>query len=235
MYLDMVILKDLIKGSRHQYMEITMNMLNEFIGTVELPDGIPIGDLEFVQRYLSAYKNIPQLNPIEVPSMMRRPIFLKRSYDLKHGYELPETGDYFIKDVTGLKLMTHIGNIADIKNDIIPDHLYILSDIIDIEAEYRCFFIDGRLHSINYYNGNPCKLPDVQTITSANACYSIQNDYPKSYCMDVAVTPKGTCILECHILFSCGLYTTLLGYNFLYGYQDAMRYTLEHNTRITAD
>lgn len=233
MYLDIIILRDLIKSSQHQYELVTTKMLELLVEHVRFePDSIPIGDLEFVQTYLELYQGIKRLNPIEVPEMLRRPIFLKRNYEFRYGYELPKSGSYFIKDVIELKSFVYTGDIKDIQDRINREHLYLISDIIDIKSEYRVFIIDGKIHSINYYNGDPCILPDVELIKNANSFYSIQPDYPNSYSMDVAVTPKGTCILECHILFSCGLYTTLLGYNFLYGYQHAMQYTKKYNTEI---
>jgi hypothetical protein len=235
MYLDITILRDLIRTSHHEYTDMSMNLLKNLNHKVGLSGFVPIGDLEFVQYYLKEYCGIDKLNPIDVPDMLRRKIFLKRNYDFKYGYDLPTTGSYFIKDVSELKKFTHIGNIEDIQDEIIKDHLYQISDIIDIKSEYRVFIIDGKIHSINYYNGDPCVLPDVTLIQNANAFYALQPDYPKSYSMDVAVTSKGTCILECHVLFSCGLYTTLLGYNFLQGYQHAMEYTMRYNTEINPE
>ena len=51
--------------------------------------------------------------------------------------------------------------------------------------------------------------------------------------MDVMVTDKGTCITEIHILLSCGIYQTVLGRNFLFGYDDAMKYLEKYNTEPT--
>ena len=112
------------------------------------------------------------------------------------------------------------------------DHLYQVSELIPIQSEYRIFVLSNEIYSVGNYDGDVKLFPDMKLIQKAVNMWSIQKDCPKSYSMDVAVTPFGTALLECHILFSTGIYNTVLGTNFLYGYQDAKNYLLDFNTPI---
>jgi hypothetical protein len=105
---------------------------------------------------------------------------------------------------------------------------------MDIIAEYRVYFLRSEVYAIEYYNGNPLCFPDRNTIMSANMRYAREKDYPGSYTMDVMVTKDGTFLTEIHpVLFSCGLYTTVLGVDFLNGYIDGLHYILNHNTPVS--
>lgn len=237
MYIDQEILKDLIRNSHHEYKEAWISDFyfeeepltkNCFPETYQR--AIPLGTIEFVNTFLKIFHNT-EMKPIEVPEVLRVPEFLKREYAIQSCANIPNSGKWFIKDASILKGLKHIGNrenIASFNSSLNEEHVYQVSELIDIKSEYRIYFINGKLYTMANYNGNPCMFPDVGLINKANYLYSQTKDYPGSYTMDVAITDKGTCIIECHVLFSCGLYTTVLGTNFLNGYIEAMQYVLEH-------
>lgn len=241
MFIDQMILKDLLKNSNHDYEEIYLIDFKDPDGGWMWPsyfpekyrNAIPLGTIEFVNAYLKVFKNIDEMKPIEVPECLRNQYFLKRNYNFYLGNKIPDDKNYFIKDASQLKGLMYIGNIRDCRNDINENHIYQVSDVLNIKSEYRVYIINGRIYSIANYNGDICLLPDMQLIQNANTRYSIEKSYPGSYTMDVGVGDFGTCILECHVLFSCGLYTTVLGTDFLNGYIDSMRYLEKHNCEIT--
>jgi hypothetical protein len=240
MFIDQKILKDLLKNSKHDYEEIHLVDFKDPDGgwlfakcfPDKYKDAIPLGTIEFVNTYLKIFKNMDEMKPIEVPECLRNQYFLKRNYGFYLGNNIPDDKNYFIKDASQLKGTMYIGNIRDIKNDINENHVYQVSDILNIKSEYRVYIINGRIYSIANYNGDICLLPDMQLIQNANMRYSLEKNYPGSYTMDIGVGDFGTCILECHVLFSCGLYTTVLGTDFLNGYVDSMRYLENHNVEI---
>lgn len=209
---------------------------------------IPIGSINFVSTWLKVFYNIDKENPIEIPPILRTDEFLKRKYSIVTADKLPRTGRYFIKDVSKLKEFTYSGDLEyflfdemfepakspyDYSLRINPDHLFQVSEIVNILSEYRVYIIDGKIENIANYNGDVTLFPDVELIKKANDLYSTQPDYPKSYSMDLMITPKGTAITEIHNYTSLGHYSTLFGDNLLYAYRDGIDYLLKHNTPIT--
>lgn len=236
---DYAIIKDLLKNSHFDYAEMKSDDFyfnNQIKYKKDFPtniqNGIPIGDIKFTTTFLKIFKNIDKINPIEVPQILRTDEFLKRKYAIIKGDSLPQNGRFFVKNASSLKDFTFVGDIADLKTDIVIDknEYYLISEIVDIFAEYRIYFLNGKIYAIAYYNGNPCIFPDIKFIQKANLIYSTQKEYPKSYTMDIMVNNKGTSIVEVHLFFSCGLYQTVIGIDFLQGYLDAMKYVENFNT-----
>ena len=209
---------------------------------------IPIGSIDFVSTWLKVFYNIDKENPIEIPPILRTDEFLKRKYSIVTADKLPRTGRYFIKDVSKLKEFTYSGDLEyflfdemfepakspyDYSLRINPDHLFQVSEIVNILSEYRVYIIGGKIENIANYNGDVTLFPDVELIKKANDLYSTQPDYPKSYSMDLMITPRGTAITEIHNYTSLGHYSTLFGDNLLYAYRDGIDYLLKHNTPIT--
>lgn len=221
--------KVLWKSLTKDYVEISINDLNTFQGK----DPIPLGSINFTQEVLKLFYGIDKMNPIEIPPILRTDEFLKRGYKIVPFKDIPN-GRYFIKDVSQLKSFSGIIDTSDL-SELNKNHLFQVSEILNIKAEYRVYIINGQIYAIAYYNGEPWIFPDVSIINKANCLYSLQKDYPKSYTMDVAVTDKGTCILECHVLLACGIYTTIVGKNFLNGYYHAMEYLKKYNTELRGD
>jgi hypothetical protein len=250
MPIENAIIKDLIKVSRDDFIDMSIDDFltsegkakNKEEFPVRYQNAIPLGTIPFVTLFLNIFKGIEKMNPIEVPNCLRTDEFLKRKYSIVEGRNVPKEGNYFVKNVSNLKSFTHWGSVDRLflspdaitgKNIIKDDELYQVSEIIDIISEYRVYFIDGKVYDIAYYNGHPCVFPDTALIEKANLIYSLQKDYPKSYTMDVAVNKEGTCIIEVHPMFSCGIYSTVLGPNFLGGYFDSMKYVTQYNTPIS--
>lgn len=241
---DYYILKETLDGTFHDYEELSINDFKNDNGKLKnkndfpksYQDAIPLGTINFVTAFLNIFKNIEKMNPIEIPKCLRTNEFLKRKYSIQKGENLPQKGRYFIKNASNLKTFSYQGPLEYLPYDemscIVPNDFYQLSEIVNILSEYRVYIVDGEVYAISHYDGNPNIFPDVNLIKKANLIYSTQPDYPRSYTMDIMVNEKGTSILEIHPLFSCGLYTTLLSDNFLYGYKDSLDYITKYNTQI---
>lgn len=221
-----------------------------------IANGIPIGTIDFVGAWLSIFKNVKNMNPIEIPPILRKDEFLKRDYAIVTSDKLPKSGKYFIKDVSKLKSFSSLSyddirylpldemlkspmEIKDLRENKLNTalyldntHLYQVSEKVNILSEYRVYIIDGEIQAISNYNGNPCILPDISLIQKANLLYSTQPNYPKSYTMDIMVNERGTSIIEIHPFTSIGLYNSLWGNNLLYAYRDGIDYYVNHNTKI---
>ena len=216
--------------------------------------GIPIGTIDFVAAWLKIFKNVENMNPIEIPKVLRTQEFLKREYAIVTSDKIPRKGKYFIKDVSQLKAFSSLtyndlqyldldamlkspNEIKELRKKSMQlfldnTHLFQVSERVNCLSEYRVYIIDGKIQSISHYNGDPCILPDVKLIQKANLLYSMEKDYPKSYTIDIMVNERGTSLIELHPWSSIGLYSSLWGSNLLYAYVDGIDYYVNYNTPI---
>lgn len=221
----------LAQKTQHASMLCTLSQLPEVLP--QMPqETIPLGSIDFTNKVLQQKYGVKCMNPVEIPLCLRSPEFLGRNYKICRHDEIPSKGSYFIKDATQMKGLVHLGNVERLnRHALIPEHLYVVSEVVDILSEYRVYIINGEIYAIEYYNGNATILPDAKKIQRMNLMYMMHPDYPLSYTMDVMVTEDGTFLTEVHpTIFSCGLYTTILSPDFLSGYADGLRYVLNHNT-----
>lgn len=89
-------------------------------------------------------------------------------------------------------------------NDITDDTPVLVSDVIDIVSEYRCYILKGDLKGIKWYIGDIRIFPDVKVIDAAIADYK---SAPSAYSLDVGITKEGeTIVVECNDFWSIGNY-----------------------------
>lgn len=130
------------------------------------------------------------------------------------------------------------------------EHEYVCSEVVDkIFAEYRVLVHENKVVGVQYYSGLKIRdsyddyrldcessgsdgvlyFPDSDTIK--NIVLDIKKystsggKFPLSYTLDIAVTPRGTILLEVHNFVSCGTY----GYcekNLLDMYRNGIEYEL---------
>ncbi len=213
-----------------------------------LANAIAIGEISFVEKFLKIFHGIEHEISIEIPPCLRQERFLKRKYSIVPVWEIPREGFYFIKDATQQKVFSYAGDLGrflydemfeakkseyDMSLHFDYEHLYQVSEIVTVLAEYRAYIIDGKVETISHFAGNPFELPDVDLIRDAVEIYNKQEDCPKSYSVDVMVTPDGTAITEIHNFMCLGLYNVNWDERLLYAYRDGWDYVLKHNTRQT--
>jgi len=115
---------------------------------------------------------------------------------------------YFIKPEVDHKLFTGfvVNNWLD-KNKLkqYPDDTKVLvSEVIDIVSEYRCFVNRRTLVGSKNYTGDFTKNIDYDVVTKAIEVYKLQ---PISYSLDFALTKKGeTLLIEINDGFALGSY-----------------------------
>jgi len=173
-------------------------------------DLIPIGSVEFVSAYLERFygvtpkpRNIPDV--LNKPDLTYRTIFNGTKHDLKIGEEKFVKSNEKIKSFTGVITK----DVTDFSH--IPDGELQISDIINIDSEYRCFVYKGELVGLKHYSGDFTVFPSIAQI------YVMINEFkdaPVAYTLDIGINnhsgrylkPKETFIIEVHDFFSCGLY-----------------------------
>ena len=225
--LDNQILLNLIESEKyiHKADFISLNELKEHCSKVQFCGYIPLGTIEFTNYFLQNVLGVEKQIPIEIPHCLRTFEFLKRRYIMLKKESVPTYGRYFIKDASELKQFSYEGEMQGFDRELLKeDHIYQVSELVKVLSEYRIYFLNGEIQAVCNYNGRADVFPDMDLIKKANTIYSGQDCYPKSYTMDVLVTDAGTCLCECHTLFSTGLYSTVWGTGWLYGYRDSLDY-----------
>ena len=245
--LESIIIKELLDKNKYiyTYNELSLSSLN--LLESPKPNLYPIGTIEFVTYYLNKVYGIKQMNPIEIPEYLRTEEFLKRDYKIVNAEEIPENGTYFVKDISQLKVFgTVIYLDKDIKKDLLSEHksdmdfslnldkthLYQVSEVYDIQAEYRVYVIDGNIEAICNYNGDCTVLPDIGLLKKAVNLINFNEKWLKSYTLDIMVGSRGTAIIEVHNFVSVGLYSTLWGNNLIYAYKDGIDYVINDNKEM---
>lgn len=168
----------------------------------DIENCIPVGAVEFVLLYLKKYHGIEGVKPINIPPELMNLTFLKRHVEIVDTEKSPvliKNKPLFIKDNNKIK------GFADIVTD--GSNLkgeFLVSELIDIESEWRAFVYDRKLVGLQNYSGDFTMFPDVDLIKEMIKCYT---DCPPAYTLDVGLNVKdGTFLIEIHNFFSCGLY-----------------------------
>lgn len=158
-----------------------------------IPNYIPIGSVEFVSEYINNYyRLIPK--PINIPVELIGKNWTGRN--VINGTEKDIIGEKFVKSNDKIKSFTEICKTAPIGN-------YQISDLINIESEWRCFVYEGKLVGLKNYSGEFDIFPNVDKIKAMINAYKSQ---PITYTLDIAISNNDTVIIEVHDFFSCGLY-----------------------------
>jgi len=163
---------------------------------------IPIGSVEFVVKYLNDYYNISNIKPLNIPQELMKPEYLKRWVKIiKTDVNTINAGNtpIFVKDNSKIKGWT---NIVEYNRGYPPGE-YIISEVVEIDSEWRAFVFNNRLVGLQNYSGDFTMFPDVKLIKKMISDFN----YNSAYTLDIGINEKnGTFIIECHDFFSCGLY-----------------------------
>ena len=241
-------LADLYSEEDHFVTEAGSNLKDRSEFDPKFFKAIAIGEIKFVEAFLKIFHGIEHENAIEVPPCLREEKFLKRKYSIIPVWEIPRKGKFFIKDATQQKVFSYKGELEEFIFDEMfeerksefdtslrfdYEHLYQISEVVDIIAEYRVYVFAGQLETVSHFAGNAYMLPDYKLLREAIEIYNNQPDCPKSYSIDLMITPKGTAITEVHNFMCLGLYNVNWDERLLYAYRDGWNYVLNHNTLQT--
>ncbi len=209
---------------------------------------IAIGEVTFVGKVLKIFHGIDNENAIEVPPCLREFRFLKRKYSIVPVWDIPREGRYFIKDATQQKSFSYKGELENFVYDEMfepktneydlslkfdYDHLYQISEVVNVLAEFRAYILEGQLETVSHFAGDAYLLPDMELLKEAIRIYNEQTDCPKSYSIDLMITPEGTAITEVHNFMCLGLYNVNWDEKLLFAFKDGWNYVLNHNTPQT--
>jgi hypothetical protein len=158
-----------------------------------MPNYVPIGSVEFVSKYITDYYGLTP-KPKNIPIELLGKNWTGRN--VINGTEKDIVGEKFVKSNDRIKSFTEICKTA-------PEGNYQISDLIDIESEWRAFVFEGKLVGLQNYSGEFDIFPNVDKIKAMINAYKTQ---PIAFTLDVAISNNDTVIIEVHDFFSCGLY-----------------------------
>ena len=259
MDVDMLVLKQELQKQRmlHEYTTQSIHYFDadvHYSSKINMKEAVPVGSIDFVGQYLKQIHGIDNMNPIEVPNELRMDKFLWRDYRIVGVDELPQKGYYFIKDVSQLKQFTYTGEVSylfyngvfdepkrfDTRLHLNPNHLFEVSEVVNILSEYRVFISEDKIKGIQFYDGDPTIMPtpdEINKLQEAVIRYSVNPTRPRAYALDIAVIKTKTdigrdlMIIESCPFASLGLYG-LVGSFLPYMYRDGIDWYIKHNTKI---
>jgi hypothetical protein len=166
---------------------------------------VPVGSVEFVTEFIKHFYPDYPIEPINIPEELLPFKFTKRF--VFNGTEKEIVGEKFVKSNDKIKAYSEI--VTD--NMDVPEGNYQISEVIDIDSEWRAFVYDSKLVGLQNYSGSFTLFPDVQAIMDMIGTYESAHEQtcsaPIAYTLDVGVNIlDGTFIIEVHDFFSCGLY-----------------------------
>lgn len=195
-------LKEAIKYHKWYYKE---KCAYQYVLTNNFKSGekcIPVGTVEFVLSYLEKVYKIKNIKPLNIPTALVKDIYLKREVWIKNHDKAVlnnSNNSVFIKNNEIIKGCT---DIID-KYGSIPEGQWLVSELINIDSEWRIFVYNHEIVGCHFYIGTTTMFPDIQLIESMIKDFNY--NYP--YTLDVGISKeKGTFLIECHDFFSCGLY-----------------------------
>lgn len=172
---------------------------------------IPVGGLNFVSAYLGKH-----IKPIDISRVDRK--FTEReiqilSYDEMLAY-LDRNGPRFIKSATKCKEFpagkydkNSIESIEKSINYLHKSHKFMVSELINLLAEWRLFIHKGKILDCKQYMGSWESRFDGAFVKEMVASIPKSIIPYTSYTVDIGLTDANSIVLiEAHNFISCGLY-----------------------------
>lgn len=185
---------------------------------VQVTDIVPIGSLEFVQNRMNdmGVIGVEKIKPLNVPDILNETEFLGRTYESGITKEQLLLGDrafpLFIKSADRYKGFTDILESAEQLKVLSSVERYVVSEAVDIQAEWRVFVQRDEVIGAKSYGSNELFPKPANTRFLNRMTKTIRDarkegmSFPMSYTLDVGVSYEGSFLIECHPFVSCGLY-----------------------------
>lgn len=183
--------------------EVPARKTNIVIGSIEETVkhfnriGVPIPDPLNVPPELMKYvkRDYKVITMGELRANPKPPLFIKPS-DFVKGYNLTEKFSAGVfKNESSIRMF--FGFVPD-------DFRIVISEVIEMVTEFRCFVNNGKLVGIQRYIGDFTKFLNPEIVKQAIADYT---SAPRCYTIDFAVTDSGdTVLIELNDLWSVSHY-----------------------------
>lgn len=180
-----------------------------------MQDLIPIGSLEYVKNIIRIQLGLTDkskvvIKPINVPKKL-----LDKKYTLRDIEEMGRDGlkfilyrnnkEYFIKSATDCKKFDAM--ITKSISEVPADEKYFVSEVIDIECEWRVFVHKNIVRGVKLYSGD--WRDSLKTEGLAEFIDEVVTEFNSelsAYTIDIGKVGSKYCVIEAHNFISCGLY-----------------------------
>lgn len=218
---------------------------NEFIpiGNLKFIDifskVVHLGNKEPIKEILSnnSISNEDKLNkiyylksviPLNVPDFLNCFSGIERDLRIVSKEDVINLKNVYIKSIERYKGDSNLNHLGFWDKNNFEEDFYLVSNLIDIDCEYRVFVLNDNILDIKMYVGNwDCyNLLDLSIVS--DVVKTIKNnrnleDFPLCYTLDFYINNNKTYLMEVHPFVSCGLY----GFNdlskifnmFIFGYK----------------
>lgn len=174
------------------------------------PNAVPVGSIEFCEKILGR-----RICATNIPKGLRDPMYTGRkvtdadSSTLSMVFKRYSAKELFIKSATQCKC-----NYTGIykPSDNIPEDKYFVSEVIKVEAEWRCFIWRGQILDIRRYAGDyaaQLSKSAIQMVKNMVTAAEAEFNHKKpAYVIDIGKieTKELPVIIEVHNFVACGLY-----------------------------
>lgn len=176
---------------------------------IQIDNAIAVGSIEYTEQFLGK-----AIKPILIPKPLKREPYLDRhiiecdiqSNDVDIWIDDYNLDKVFIKPLDVCKsIYTGCYTLKDfnkIRNQLTGK--FLLSEVINIIAEWRCFIYHNKIMDIRKYLGDINANYNLEFIKNIVSDWT---DSPPAYTLDVGMKINGKMtIIEIHNFLSCGLY-----------------------------
>jgi len=154
---------------------------------------------------------VPSIN---IPDCLNKPKYLKRKVWTSTIEEVLEKEEFplFLKPLeknpdlpSGVVQSKY--NAPLLLSKVPVDTKLIVSNSLDIVAEYRCYVMDNNIVGVKHYQGNFNIFPNMQLVDEMILSYAYIGGSPCCYTIDVGVLSNGeTILIECNDAWAIGNY-----------------------------
>lgn len=171
---------------------------------------ILVGCIETTNKYFERF-GLPPKRAINIPDELHHPFFLQRKVwttTMKNFRNNVPKLPVFIKPDGRAKefiagVMTRPDTVYAFK-DVPDDSPVLLSEVVNMLSEWRCYVINGEVRGVKHYSGDPWLIPDKHIVQLAVKQWKSQ---PSAYAIDFAVLENGrTALVEANDGWSLGNY-----------------------------
>jgi hypothetical protein len=202
---------DFVQCAYEGFSELKDIEIFSFENPIEIPNDknvLVVGSVESTLHFFNSL-GVPIPVSLKIPNELHK--FLGRKINLSTMGEFRSNPKLpiFIKPYDKIKsfpsgVVNYKSTIDLILNDVPNESKILVSELVDMISEYRCFINRNKLVGVKHYLGDFRVFPNLNVV---DECISTYLNPPISYTLDVAITNDGkTIIVELNDGWSVGSY-----------------------------
>ena len=207
---------------------------------------VPVGSLEFTEKFLKLVYGVDKLNTIGVPKALGEvDSIMNRKYMVEYGKNFMDKlrGEHRIREAS-IDAVSVAANFYNGKGylreyesspvifNINPEKIYEVAETVRLCAEHRVYVVRGKVEANVQYAGRFGVDLDMDIVNEAIRIYDALPSGAKSYAMDFVVSPRGTSLTGIKTFCEIGIHSMVIGNSLLYAIADGVKYFIEENVPV---